>query len=286
MANQTENILFWPGGRLDFSAGCIVMGVLNITPDSFSDGGDFLDTQRAVEHGIKMAENGAAIIDIGAESTRPGSETVSADEQIKRVVPVIEKLTARIKIPISIDSKNYEVTKAALDGGASIINDITALNDKRTAGLAAEKKVPVILMHIQGTPGTMQVEPRYKNVVSEVLNYLLSRAKTAQNKGIEKEKIFIDPGIGFGKILEHNIELLRNIDVFVNSGFRVLLGTSRKSFIGDLTGKKIPKERIFGTAATVAIAAASGVSVVRVHDVAAMVDVVKVASKIRRKFED
>jgi dihydropteroate synthase len=262
------------------------MGVLNITPDSFSDGGDFFDTQRAVEHGIKMAQDGAAIIDIGAESTRPGSETVSADEQIKRVVPVIEKLTAKIQIPISIDSRNYKVTKAALDGGASIMNDITALEDKRMVELAAEKKVPVILMHMRGSPGTMQLKPKYKNVVSEVLNYLFGRAKTAQSKGIEKEKIFIDPGIGFGKTLEHNIELLRNINVFVNSGFRVLLGTSRKSFIGDLTGKKIPKERIFGTAATVAIAAASGVSVVRVHDVAAMVDVVKVASKIRRKSED
>jgi len=139
---------------------------------------------------------------------------------------------------------------------------------------------------MQGSPGTMQIEPRYKDVVNEVLNYLLGRAKTAQSKGIEKEKIFIDPGIGFGKTLEHNIELLRNIDVFVNSGFRVLLGTSRKSFISDLTGKKIPKERIFGTAATVAIAVATGVSVMRVHDVAQMVDVVKVANKIRRKPKD
>jgi len=285
MANQTENILFWPTGKLDFTDGCIVMGVLNITPDSFSDGGDFLDAQKAVEHGIKMAQEGAAIIDIGAESTRPGSETVSADEQIKRVVPVIEKLTAKIKIPISIDSRDYEVAKVALDSGASIINDITALEDERTAELAAEKKVPVILMHMQGSPGTMQLGPKYKDVVNEVLNYLLGRAKTAQSKGIKKEKIIIDPGIGFGKTLEHNIELLRSINVFVNSGFRVLLGTSRKNFIGDLTGKKIPMERIFGTAATVAIAAASGVSVVRVHDVAAMVDVVKVANKMRRKSE-
>ena len=286
MQNKNHNVLVWPTGKLDFTDGCIVMGVLNVTPDSFSDGGDFLDTQRAVEHGIKMAKEGAAIIDIGAESTRPGSKTVIADEQIKRVVPVIEKLAAKIKIPISIDSRNYEVAKAALDGGASIINDITALGDERVAELAAEKKVPVILMHMQGNPNTMQLEPKYKNVVSEVLNYLLERAKIAQSKGIEKGKIFIDPGTGFGKTLEHNIELLRNIGVFVNSGFRVLLGTSRKSFIGELTGKKVPKERIFGTAATVAIAVASGVLIVRVHDVAAMVDVVKVASKIRRKPED
>jgi dihydropteroate synthase len=286
LQDRNHNILIWPTGKLDFTDGCIVMGVLNITPDSFSDSGDFLDTRKAVEHGIRMAQEGAAIIDIGAESTRPGSETVSADEQIKRIVPVIEKLAAKIKIPISIDSKNYEVAKTALDGGASMINDITALNDERTAELAAEKKIPVILMHMQGGPGTMQLKPKYENVVREVLNYLLDRAEAAQSRGIEKEKIIIDPGIGFGKTLEHNIELLRNTDVFVNSGYRVLLGTSRKNFIGDLTGKKIPKERIFGTAATVAIAVVSGVSVVRVHDVAAMVDVVKVANKMRRKPKD
>ena len=167
MANKNQNILSWPGGKLDFSAGCIVMGVLNITPDSFSDGGDFLDTQKAIEQGIKMADEGAAIIDIGAESTRPGSKPVSSDEQIKRVLPVIEKLAAKIKILISIDSKDYEVAKAAINSGASIINDITALSDEKTAHLAAEKKVPVILMHIQNTPATMQVEPKYKNVVKE-----------------------------------------------------------------------------------------------------------------------
>lgn len=286
MLNKSNDILVWPSGRLDFSDGCIVMGVLNVTPDSFSDGGDFLDTQKAIEHGIEMAEQGAAIIDIGAESTRPGAESVGANEQMKRVLPVIEKLAGKIKVPISIDSKNYEVAKAALDAGAAIINDITALADEKTAVLAAEKKVPVILMHIQGSPGTMQIEPKYENVVSEVFEYLLDRAKAAQEAGIEKGKIFIDPGIGFGKTLEHNLELLRNISIFVNSGYRVLLGTSRKNFIGILTGKKVPKERIFGTAATVAVAAAAGVSVVRVHDVAQMVDVVKVANRLRRKTED
>jgi dihydropteroate synthase len=286
LRDKSDDILVWPGGRLDFTNGCIVMGVLNITPDSFSDGGDFLDSQKAIEQGMKMADEGAAIIDIGAESTRPGSKPVSANEQIKRAIPVIEKLAAKIKVPISIDSKDYEVAKAALDAGAAIINDITALADERTAVLAAEKKVPVILMHIQGSPNTMQIEPKYENVVSEVLEYLLDRAKAGQEAGIEKEKIFIDPGIGFGKTLEHNLELLRNISIFVNSGYRVLLGTSRKNFIGILTGKKVPRERIFGTAATVAIAAAAGVSIVRVHDVAQMVDVVKVANRLRKKTED
>jgi dihydropteroate synthase len=283
---KNNDILVWSTGKLDFTDGCIVMGVLNITPDSFSDGGDFLDTQKAVERGVEMAQEGAAIIDIGAESTRPGSKPVSIEEQIKRAIPVIEKLAAKVKVPISIDSKGYEVAKAALDAGAAIINDITSLSDGRMAKLAAERKTPIVLMHMQGSPNTMQIEPKYGNVVSEVLEYLLDRTKAAQEAGIKKEKIFIDPGIGFGKTLEHNLELLRNISIFVNSGYRVLLGTSRKNFIGILTGKKAPKERIFGTAATVAVAAAAGVSIVRVHDVAQMVDVVKTANRLRKKTKD
>lgn len=193
MQDKNHNILVWPGGKLVFSDGCIIMGVLNVTPDSFSDGGDFFDTERAIERGIEMAQQGAAIIDIGAESTHPDSQAVGPDEQIKRAIPVIEKLAAKIKIPISIDSKDYEVAKAALDAGASMINDITALSDSRTAQIAAEEKVPIVLMHMQGSPDTMQKEPEYKNVVGEVLNYLLQRAQTAQEAGIEKEKIFIDP---------------------------------------------------------------------------------------------
>jgi dihydropteroate synthase len=283
LQDKNHNILVWPGGKLDFSDGCIIMGVLNVTPDSFSDGGDFFDTERAIERGIEIAQQGASIIDIGAESTHPDSQAVGPDEQIKRAIPVIEKLAAKVKIPISIDSKDYKVTKAALDAGAAIMNDITALSDKRMAQLAAEKKVPIVLMHMQGNPGTMQVEPKYKDVVREVLDYLLGKAKAAQKAGIEKEKIFIDPGIGFGKTLEHNLELLRNIYVFVSSGYRVLVGTSRKGFIGTLTGKKTPKERIFGTAATVALAAAAGVSIVRVHDVAQMIDVVKVVNKLQNR---
>jgi len=274
VAKKKSEILVWPGGKLDFSA--------NVTPDSFSDGGDFLDIEKAVQRGIEMEKQGAAIIDIGAESTRPGSKAVASDEQIKRAISVINKLAAKIKIPISIDSKDYEVTKAAVDAGASIINDISSLADERTAKLAAEKKLPVVLMHIQNDPETMQKEPHYEDVVREVLDYLLAKAKAAEKAGIEKEKIFIDPGIGFGKTLEHNIMLLKNIRVFVESGYRVLLGTSRKKFIGTLTGKDNPKDRIFGTAATVALAAASGVSIVRVHDVAEMVDVVKVGNVFAR----
>ena len=273
-------ILKWQVGKVDFSGGCVVMGILNVTPDSFSDGGEFLDVDRAVAHGIAMVQAGAAIIDIGAESTRPGSKAVSIDEQISRVIPVIERLAAKIKIPISIDTYDADVAAAALDAGAGMINDITALHDERMGKLAAKRKVPVVLMHMQGEPATMQAEPKYEDVVAEVLDFLLARAEFAQKMGIQKEMIIIDPGIGFGKTTEHNLELLRNIDKFVQSGWMVLVGASRKRFIGELTGKTEPSGRIFGTAATVAVCATAGVSIVRVHDVAEMVDVLKVARGI------
>ncbi len=275
-----ENIVQWPRGMLDFSAGCLVMGVLNVTPDSFSDGGQFFDTEKAVEHALKMAADGAAIIDVGGESTRPGSEQVSTEQQIERVVPIVKALCRKINVPISIDTYNIEVARAALEAGAAMINDITALSDERMAELAAGHEVPVVLMHMQGTPATMQTEPKYNDVVGEVLEFLSSRAKRAEWFGIPKERIFIDPGIGFGKTLEHNLLLLRNIDKFVATGYRVLVGTSRKSFIGKITDRKNPGQRIFGTAATVALCAAAGVSIVRVHDVAEMVDVVKVTNAI------
>lgn len=257
------------------------MGVLNATPDSFSDGGQFLDAEKAVEHGLRMAADGAAIIDIGGESTRPGSAPVSSDQQIKRVAPVIEALCAKTDMPISIDTYKFGVARAALDAGAAMINDITALSDERMAELAAERQVPVVLMHVQGTPATMQIEPKYDDVVGEVLDFLLSRATRAERFGIARDRIFIDPGVGFGKTLEHNLLLLRNIGRFVSTGYRVLVGTSRKSFIGKLTGKEKPADRIFGTAATIALCAAAGVSIVRVHDVAEMMDVLKVTNAVR-----
>jgi dihydropteroate synthase len=280
--NNLSNIVEWAGNKLDFSGGTLVMGVLNVTPDSFSDGGRFFEPAKAVEHGIKMARQGAAIIDVGAESTRPGSEPVSTTEQIDRAVPVIETLTKQIDVPVSIDTYNVEVAKAALAAGASIINNITALADNNMAHLVSEEGVPVILMHMLGTPATMQIQPRYDDVVSEVLRYLLERARKAEELAIARDKIFIDPGIGFGKTVEHNLLLLRNIDKFVNSGYRVLVGTSRKSFLGTITGKDIPAERIYGTAAAVAHCVCSGVSVVRVHDVDEMLDVVKVTQAINK----
>ena len=285
MAVNTKNILKWPSGRLDFSAGCLLMGVLNVTPDSFSDGGQFIDRDEAIEHGLKMAAEGAAIIDVGPESTRPGAQVVTAEEQIRRAIPVIAKLAKKAKACISIDSTNYEVAQAALDAGANIINDITALADERMAHLAAERNVPVILMHMQGTPRTMQVRPKYKDVVGEVLEFLLKRAKRAEKFGIPKERFFIDPGIGFGKTIGHNLKLVANIDKFVKTGYRVLVGPSRKWFIGKLTGKENPADRVFGTAAAVALCASAGVSIVRVHDVAKMADVVKIVNATMKEKE-
>jgi len=258
------------------------MGVLNVTPDSFSDGGRFLEPDRAVERGQKMAADGAAIIDVGGESTRPGSDPVPAAEQIRRVVPVIERLRAAVQTPISIDTSNYQVARAALDAGANMLNDITALGDERVAQLAADRSVPVILMHMKGTPRTMQAEPKYDDVVAEVLQYLMARAACAEAFGIARDRIFIDPGIGFGKTARHNLLLLAHIDRFVASGYRVLIGTSRKSFIGTITGKRDPGRRVFGTAATVALCASAHVALLRVHDVAEMLDVVKVIKAIER----
>jgi dihydropteroate synthase len=274
-------ILQWPGGQLDFSSGCLLMGILNVTPDSFSDGGQFFDFSRAVEHGLKMINDGAAILDIGGESTRPGSQPVPAAEQIRRVVPVIEALAERADVPVSIDTHDVEVARAALQAGASLINDITALADERMAELAAREQVPVVLMHMQGTPATMQVEPTYADVVNDVRDFLVERANRAEGFGIARERIFIDPGIGFGKTLPHNLLLLKHLDVLAATGYRVLVGPSRKAFIGRITGRERPADRIFGTAAAIAICVAAGVSILRVHDVGPMLDVVRVTQAIR-----
>jgi len=278
----SDDVLQWPSGRLDFSAGCLVMGVLNVTPDSFSDGGQFLDVSQAVAHGLEMASQGAAIIDIGGESTRPGAAVIPAGEQIRRVVPVIEGLTDQIDVPISIDTCHVEVARAALDAGASILNDITALVDDGMAELAATAQVPVVLMHMQGTPATMQTDPTYDDVVGQVLHFLLARARRAESFGIPSERIWIDPGIGFGKTFEHNLLLLKHLEQFASTDYRALVGTSRKRFIGTITGRAEPADRVFGTAATVAMCALAGVSVVRVHDVAAMQDVLRVVRAVQK----
>lgn len=279
---KLPDILKWPSGTLDFSGGAIVMGILNVTPDSFSDGGRFTEVDAAVARGVEMAQQGAAIIDIGPESTRPGAEPVPTDEQIIRTVPVIEQLRRQIDIPISIDTRVPAVALAAIEAGASMINDITALGNDDMAKLAAGKQVPVVLMHMQGEPRTMQADPQYDDVVTDVLEYLVTRAKVAEAAGIPSERIILDPGIGFGKTTEHNLHLLRRLDLLSGLGYRVLIGASRKRFIGQLTGKDNPADRVFGTAATTAIAVAKGASIIRVHDVAETVDVVKVANAICR----
>jgi dihydropteroate synthase len=274
-------IIEWPGGRIDLSEGTGLMGILNVTPDSFSDGGQFVDIEAAVRRGLEMIKQGACIIDIGGESTRPGAKPVAAARQIERVVPVIERLAGQTGAAVSIDTRDAEVAKAAVGAGASIINDVSCLSDERMVELAAEREVPVVLMHMQGSPETMQENPKYEDVVKEVRSYLVSRAEFATRAGIAAEHIFIDPGIGFGKTMEHNLSLLRHIGEFVESGYNVLVGTSRKGFIGRLTGRKEASQRQFGTAATVALCAAAGVDIVRVHDVAEMLEVAKVVNAIR-----
>ncbi len=276
------DIIQWPGHTLDFSGGALMMGILNVTPDSFSDGGLYDDADHAVEHGIEMAQHGAAIIDIGAESTRPGSRPVPAVEQIRRAIPVIDKLARQVKIPVSIDTSDSLVAKAAIDAGASIINDISALADENMPQVAVEKQVLVILMHMQGTPETMQQNPVYGDVIEEVREFLLQKARQAETEGIRPEHIILDPGIGFGKTIRHNLKLLQGLERICDSGYRVLVGTSRKGFIGKLTNKTEAKDRTFGTAATVALAIAGGASIVRVHDVVQMADVLAVTNAVLR----
>ncbi len=248
----------------------LIMGILNVTPDSFSDGGKYTDIDAAVEQAKAMIADGVDIIDIGGESTRPGSQSVEQEEQIARVVPVIKAIreTVSEEVLISIDTTLSTVAKAALDAGANIINDISAgQTDKAILQLASEKDVPIILMHMQGTPQNMQDNPSYKDVVSDVLASLKLRVDEALAAGIKKQNIAIDPGIGFGKRREDNINLLAHLDQFVAEGYSVLLGTSRKRFMGSLCDVSEPAELVTATAVTTALGVMSGVQMFRVHDI-------------------
>ena len=246
------------------------MGILNVTPDSFSDGGRFFDVEDALKQGIAMAEEGADIIDIGGESTRPGAEPVDVAQEISRVVPVISALRERLDTPISIDTTKADVAAAALDAGADIVNDVSAGRfDPRMLPLVSDRGVPVVLMHMLGEPRTMQQDPHYEDVTSDVRAFLVKRANDALAAGIAREKIVIDPGFGFGKTREHNLELLRNLRLITELGYPVLAGTSRKSFIGATLDLPVG-ERLEGTAATVALAVSQGAAIVRVHDVGPM----------------
>ncbi|MHB1458917.1 MAG: dihydropteroate synthase [Armatimonadota bacterium] len=248
----------------------LVMGILNLTPDSFSDGGLYTDANAAIEHAIQMADEGADIIDVGGESTRPGASPVSDDEEISRVLPIIEKLAPRLSIPISIDTCKAEVARQACNNGAEIINDITGFASEEMRALATEKQCPVVVMHIKGEPRTMQQNPEYDDVVSEVMAYLRDRVESLVEAGLPEEFIIIDPGIGFGKTSDHNIEIIRKLGDFKSLGRPILLGTSRKAFIGKATGVTDASDRLEGTAATVALGINNGANIVRVHDVKQM----------------
>jgi dihydropteroate synthase len=257
-----------------------VMGVLNVTPDSFSDGGQYLESDAAVAHGVELIEAGAAILDIGGESTRPGAEPVGAEEERRRVVPVISALAAsRRHVAISIDTSKASVAAAALDAGATFVNDVTAFRaDPAIAGLVADRGVDCCLMHMLGEPRTMQIDPRYDDVVGDVKAFLEERMSFAVRAGIAEDHILLDPGIGFGKTLEHNLELLRRLDELVALGRPVVIGTSRKSFLGTLTGREDPQARVPGTIATNVLAYERGARVFRVHDVAPVVDALRVTA--------
>lgn len=268
---STEQAIVLSGRPLAPGARPIVVGILNVTPDSFSDGGWFYDSQAAVEAGCRMADEGADVIDIGGESTRPGSAAVSADEQIRRTQRVIAELARRFAPngpAISIDTRLAAVAQAALNAGATIVNDISAMrDDAEMAGLIADRGAGVILMHMKGTPADMQANPVYDDVVGEIRGFLAERVETAVRAGIPRERIIADPGIGFGKTTEHNLEIIRRVREFRSLGVPVMIGPSRKRFIGQILGIERPADRLMGTIAVVAAVALAGVEMVRVHDV-------------------
>ncbi len=267
-------------GRLVYRRRPLVMGILNITPDSFSDAGLYVDPDSAVQRGLQMEAEGAGLLDVGGESTRPGSLPVSLDEELRRVVPVIRRLAATVAIPISIDTSKAEVARQAIDAGASIVNDVSALRaDSRMAGVVAQSQATVILMHMRGTPRMMQQAPRYRDVVAEVIRFLKDSARRALAAGIRAERILVDPGLGFGKTLRHNLELLRELKRLCALGYPVVLGPSRKSFIGSTLHVDV-QERLAGTLACVAHAHRCGVHIVRVHDVQPAVQLVRMLEAI------
>lgn len=259
----------------------LVMGVVNVTPDSFSDGGRFFDQAEAVAHGRRLAAAGADLVDVGGESTRPGAPPVSAEEEARRVVPVVRALAAD-GIVVSVDTTKACVAEESLSAGGEIVNDVSALSDPAMAALIADRGAGVVLMHMQGTPATMQAEPNYDDVTAEVLAALLESAALAESSGIGRERICLDPGIGFGKSIEHNLRLLHDLEAFTSTSYPVILGTSRKSFLGALAGLPDPLDRDAATAGTTALAVAAGVFCVRVHDVPGNLQSARIADAIVR----
>lgn len=253
-----------------------VMGIVNITPDSFSDGGAHFDADAAIAHGLRLAEEGADLLDIGGESTRPGAQEVSVEEELRRVIPVIEGLARATPLPISIDTSKPEVMRAAVAAGAGLLNDVYGLRREGALGAAAELGMPVVLMHMLGEPRSMQAAPEYDDVVGEVHRFLAERIFAAEMAGITKKNIVVDPGFGFGKTTAHNLQLLAQLRRFTELGVPVLAGLSRKRSIGELTSRSDPRERVAGSVAAHLIAAQHGATILRVHDVAATVDALKV----------
>lgn len=271
------------GTALPLGRRTLVMGIVNVTPDSFSDGGKFLDAQAAIEHGRRLVEEGADILDVGGESTRPGSDMVPAAEELRRIIPVIEGLST-LNVPISVDTRKAVVADEAVARGASIINDVSAMTDPGMAAVAAKTRAGLVLMHMLGEPKSMQQSPQYSDVVAEVGAYLRDRARQAERAGVAHDAIVIDPGIGFGKRtgkgIEDNASLLRHVDALRTFGYPVLIGASRKSFIGNI-GKVAPGERFEGSLAVAAIAAWQGAEILRVHDVRSTRRVVDLVDGIR-----
>lgn len=247
-----------------------LMGIVNVTPDSFSDGGRWLDADAAIAHGLQLEAEGADILDIGGESTRPGAEPVSIEEELQRVIPVVAALVRQGRVPVSVDTRNAEVMRRAVDAGACIINDVAALgHDAAALRVAAESGLPVVLMHAKGDPRTMQHDPRYDDVVLDVYDWLEARIAACEAAGIARQRIVVDPGIGFGKTLAHNLALLASLSILHGLGCPILLGVSRKSFIGRLSGGVAASERMPGSVAAALLGAAQGAQILRVHDVAA-----------------
>ncbi|MEW6616693.1 MAG: dihydropteroate synthase [Thermodesulfobacteriota bacterium] len=268
---------------LNLSKRTYIMGVINVTPDSFSDGGFFFDLHRAIAHALKLVDEGVDIIDIGGETTRPGSKPITAEMEISRVIPVIERLAPKIDVPISIDTYKSVVAERAIDAGAEIINDISALNfDPKMAESASRHDVPVVLMHMKGTPENMQQNPRYESLISEIIEYLKDSIDMAERAGIDPHKIIIDPGIGFGKSLDdgHNLKIINRLSEFRSLGKPILVGPSRKAFIGKILDADVT-QREEGTAAAVSAAILNGANIVRVHNVGMIKKVVRVIDAIK-----
>jgi len=270
-----------PSRTLVLGERTLVMGILNVTPDSFSDGGLFFDPGAAIARALAMEKAGADLIDLGGESTRPGSQSIPAEEELRRVLPVLDGLRGKLKIPISIDTAKSQVAEAAAIAGAEILNDVTGLRgDPRIADVARRRKLPLILMHMRGQPRTMQKAPFARDVVRDVAAGLRRAVAAARRAGVPKSQIVLDPGIGFGKSWPQNLELLERLPELAKLGFPLLLGTSRKSFIGKILGGAVKEERAWGTAATVTASILGGAHIVRVHDVAEMAQVAKVADAV------